>query len=182
MLIHKAVFFDRDGVINKEIIRSGVVDSPLSPEEFEVYPEIIEAIRLCRHYGYKVVVVSNQPRVARGTLSREMLDKIHHKMGAVLAEAGVSLDAVYVCPHDNSDGCNCRKPKPGMLLAAAVALNIDLKQSYMLGDRRQDIQAGSAAGCKTILLKKNYNVGIAAEFTIDKLQEIEQLLPVDGGL
>ena len=149
----KAIFLDRDGTINK------YVGFLRKTEEFELLPSVAEAIRKINSSGYLAVVITNQPVIARGEVTWEGLEEIHNKMETELGKQDAYLDAIYFCPHHPHKGfageveelkidCNCRKPKPGMLLKAAENLNIDLKNSYMIGDSDSDVQAGNAAGCK----------------------------------
>lgn len=151
----KAVFLDRDGTINKYV---GFLQKI---EDFELIPGVSNAIRKINESGYLVIVVTNQPVIARGELSLEELDEIHHKMETLLGQDGAYIDAVYYCPHHPDRGyeaerkefkidCECRKPKPGMLIKAAQDFHIDLKHSWMVGDGKNDIQAGKSAGCKTV--------------------------------
>ena len=156
-----AVFIDRDGVINELIYFQdlGIIDTPFTPEQFRLIPGVGEAIRAINKMGYKAIVVSNQPGIARNHFGEETLAQIDAKMKQELARAGAFLDAIYYCPHhpraDNGTyrmECDCRKPKPGLLLRAARDLNIDLSASYMVGDNITDIQAGRSAGCRTILV------------------------------
>lgn len=153
----KAIFLDRDGTINK------YVGFLRNEEEFELIDGVAEAIRKINESGYLAIVVTNQPVIARGEVTFEGLETIHNKMETLLGKEGAYLDAIYFCPHHPHSGyegevkelkidCDCRKPKPGMLLKAAQDLNIDLSQSYMVGDGENDIKAGKAAGCKTVLL------------------------------
>ena len=153
----KAIFLDRDGTINK------YVGFLRKEEEFELLPGVDEAVKKINKAGYLAVVVTNQPVIARGEVSYDGLEAIHNKMETLLGKEGAYLDGIYFCPHHPHSGyedevkelkidCNCRKPKPGMLLRAAQDLNIDLNQSYMVGDSDNDIKAGKAAGCKTVLL------------------------------
>ena len=153
----KAIFLDRDGTINK------YVGFLRKEEEFELIDGVAEAIKKINQSGYLAVVVTNQPVIARGEVTFKGLEKIHNKMETLLGMKGAYLDGIYFCPHHPHSGyegevkklkmdCDCRKPKPGMFLKAAEDLNIDLSQSYMIGDGENDIGAGKAAGCKTVLL------------------------------
>jgi len=144
--INKAVFIDRDGTIARDVPYCS------RPEDFELLPGVAEGIRLLNEHGFKVVVVTNQSGIARGYFTEEMLAKIHDKMRTELAKHGACVDAIYYCPHHPDDECECRKPKPKMLLQAASDLDIDLKQSYIIGDKDMDIEMGRRAGCKTILI------------------------------
>lgn len=143
----KAVFLDRDGVINKTLIKMGKPRAPYSLEEFAYIEGVMEAIERLKDRGYILVVVTNQPDVARGWVSREQVDLVNN-----LVINDLKVDALKSCFHTEKDQCECRKPKPGMLLAAASELSIDLRHSYMVGDRLSDIKAGQSAGCISILV------------------------------
>ena len=157
----KAIFLDRDGTIN---VYKGFLTKP---EDFELIKGAAEAIRSINRSGYLAIVVSNQPVIARGECSFEELQTIHNKMETLLGKEGAFVDAIYYCPHHPDKGfegerpdykydCDCRKPKPGLLLKAAQDLNIDLAQSIMIGDSDRDVQAGQQAGCKqSILINMN---------------------------
>ncbi len=160
----KAVFLDRDGTINRYV---GFLKSI---EDFELLPGVAEAIREINESGYLAIVVTNQPVIARGEITREQLREIHNKMETLLAREGAYIDAIYYCPHHPDRGyegeiaelktdCECRKPKPGLLLKAAEDYNIDLSSSWMAGDSRRDIEAGKAAGCKTVLVENTAEFG-----------------------
>lgn len=153
----KAIFLDRDGTINRY---AGFLRNV---EDFELLPDVAEAIKRINKSGYLAIVVSNQPVIARGEITTEELQQIHNKMETLLGLKGAYLDAIYYCPHHPDKGydgeipslkidCECRKPKPGMLLKAASEYNIDLEESWMIGDRENDIKAGKAAKCKTALI------------------------------
>lgn len=153
----KAIFLDRDGTINK------YVGFLRSIDEFELLPGVSEAIKQINDSDYLAIVVTNQPVIARGEVSYGQLRETHNKMETKLGEAGAYIDALYFCPHHPDKGfegeiaelkvdCNCRKPKPGMLLKAAEDYHIDLSASWMVGDQKSDILAGQAAGCKTVLI------------------------------
>ena len=153
----KAVFLDRDGTINKYVGFLRDID------EFELLDGVAGAIKKINASGYLAIVVTNQPVIARGEVSFEELERIHNKMETLLGKEGAYLDAIYFCPHHPHKGyegerpelkldCNCRKPKPGMLLKAAQDFNIDLAKSWMIGDGENDIRAGQNAGCRTALI------------------------------
>lgn len=155
----KAVFLDRDGTINR------YVGFLRSAEEFELLPDVARTIKKLNISGYLVIVVTNQPVIARGEVTVEQLQEIHNKMETILGHGGAYVDAIYYCPHHPHAGyegeitelkmeCNCRKPKPGMFFKAAEEFNIDLKQSWMIGDSENDILAGKAAGCNTVFIGK----------------------------
>ncbi len=148
----KPCFLDRDGVINKAFVRDGKPFSPPTQQDLEILPGVPEALRDLRSHGYKLLVVTNQPDVARGKQSQQALDAIHNELRAKLP-----LDDILACVHTDEDNCDCRKPLPGMLLEAAKKHNIDMAASYMIGDRWKDIEAGYNAGCKTILVDYGYS-------------------------
>lgn len=153
----KAVFLDRDGTINQY---NGFITKP---EELKLLKGAAEAVRIINDSGYLAIVVSNQPVIARGDCTKEQLKEIHNKMETELGKEGAYIDDLYYCPHHPDKGfagerpeykieCSCRKPKPGMLLQAAAKYNIDLKQSYMVGDSFRDVEAGLAAGCMPVYI------------------------------
>lgn len=145
----KAAFLDRDGVIN-ERAREG--EYTTTWEEMRILPGVAQAIGLLNRAGYLVVVVTNQRCIAKGLINSSQLEDLHKRMCDELARGGGIIDAVYYCPHDFAPPCDCRKPKPGMLLQAAREHDIDLATSWMIGDSARDTGAGKAAGCRTIRL------------------------------
>ena len=147
-----AVFLDRDGVLNRVYLREGMPHPPDSVEQFELLPGVADAVRRLHAAGYALVVVTNQPDVARGTQTRAGVEAIHARLCAELP----MLD-VMTCFHDDGDNCACRKPKPGMLHEAARRWGLDLEQSFLVGDRWRDVLAGEAAGCRTILVETPYS-------------------------
>jgi D-glycero-D-manno-heptose 1,7-bisphosphate phosphatase len=149
----RAVFLDRDGVINRALEREHKPFPPRNLDEFEILPDVPAACAKLKAAGFLLVVATNQPDIGRGTLAREVVEKIHAHMTARLP-----IDRVEVCYHagKNDLECDCRKPKPGMLLRAARDLNIDLAQSWMVGDRWRDVDCGHAAGCTTIFIDCGY--------------------------
>jgi D-glycero-D-manno-heptose 1,7-bisphosphate phosphatase len=147
-----AVFLDRDGVLNKTVVRDGAPRPPASAAELELLPGVEEATRRLAGAGLALIVVTNQPDVARGAQSRERVEEIND-----LLLRRLPLLDVYTCYHDDADGCACRKPRPGMLLAAARARGIDPGRSFMVGDRWSDVAAGQAAGCFSILIARPYS-------------------------
>jgi len=152
--MRRAVFLDRDGVINRALERDGLPYAAMSQGEFEIYPEVPAACARLKAAGFRLVVATNQPDVGRGTLKAEVVEAIHAEMCRRLP-----IDRVEVCCHPGQglSDCDCRKPKPGLLLHAARELGIDLAQSWMVGDRWRDIDCGAAAGCKTIFIERHYN-------------------------
>ena len=160
MYKQKAIFLDRDGTINKYVGFLRNID------DFELNDGVSEAIKKINRSKYLAIVVTNQPVIARGEVTFEQLNEIHNKMETLLGQDGAYLDAIYYCPHHPDSGfegevkelkidCDCRKPKPGMLYKAAEDFNIDLSESYMIGDSDNDILAGNAAGCKSIKIEKD---------------------------
>jgi D-glycero-D-manno-heptose 1,7-bisphosphate phosphatase len=144
-----AVFLDRDGVLNRAVIRNGQPYPPASVDQLEILPGVPAALDRLKRAGYRLVVVTNQPDIARGVTSPEAVEAIHQKL-----RESLTLDEIRVCPHDDADACACRKPRPGLLLAPAT---IDVGTSIMVGDRWRDIDAGKAAGCRwTILIDYGY--------------------------
>ena len=148
-----AVFLDRDGIINRALERDHRPYPPVSLNEFEILPDVSAACARLKQACFLLVVVTNQPDVGRGTLQQETVEAIHAEMCRRLP-----IDRVEVCYHSGKDqsDCDCRKPKPGMLLRAARELGIDLPQSWMVGDRWRDIDCGHAAGCHTIFIDRGY--------------------------
>jgi D-glycero-D-manno-heptose 1,7-bisphosphate phosphatase len=148
----RAVFLDRDGVLSRAVVRDGKPYPPASVEELEILPGVTEACSQLERAGLRLVMVTNQPDISRGTQTRETVDAINRAVQRRLA-----LDDVRVCPHDDKDGCACRKPAPGLLLDAAQDSGIDLKASVMVGDRWRDIECGKRAGCKTVFIDRGYD-------------------------
>lgn len=156
-----AVFLDRDGVINRLAFfpELGLIDSPLNPAQFELIPGAAEAIHRFNTLGLKVIVVSNQPAIAKGKMTKELFEKVRLKMGLLLAEKGAHVDAEYYCFHhpqavkqEYKAVCDCRKPQPGLILQAKKDFALVSSQCYLIGDGLTDIKAGQAAGCTTILI------------------------------
>ena len=148
----RAVFLDRDGVINHAVVVDGVPHPPASLEEFALLPEVPEALARLVAEGFALVVVTNQPDVARGTQARDRVEALNDRVRVTLPV----LD-VLTCFHDDADRCTCRKPMPGLLLEAARRWQLDLRASFMVGDRWSDVVAGQRAGCRTLLIDVPYN-------------------------
>lgn len=175
----KAIFLDRDGTINE------LVGFLTDINQFNILPGVAEAIRKINRSSFLAIVVSNQPVIARGELTIDELEEIHKKMETILGQNGAYVDGIYYCPHHPDKGfkgerpelkinCTCRKPKPGMLFNAAKDYNIDLSESYMVGDSENDIKAGKAAGCKTILVNNKNEYG--QDYTFASLKECIETL------
>jgi D-glycero-D-manno-heptose 1,7-bisphosphate phosphatase len=146
------VFLDRDGVLNAVVLRDGSPHPPASAGEVQILPDVQSAVARLRNGGFELVVVSNQPDVARGVQARDGVEAINEVLRQELG-----LDHFRVCYHDDADGCECRKPKPGLILDAAREFGLDLGESVMIGDRWRDVDAGNSAGCRTILLEAPYS-------------------------
>jgi D-glycero-D-manno-heptose 1,7-bisphosphate phosphatase len=162
----QAVFFDRDGVINKVILRNGKPFSPRKFEEFELSDGIKEILEKLKRKDFINIIITNQPDLTRHLVQQKELQKMHD-----LIRAKLPVDDIFVCPHDDGDNCNCRKPKPGMLLEAAEKWDIDLSNSFLIGDQWKDMEAGKAAGCVTIVLDYVYNQDVKADARIWDLWE-----------
>ena len=149
----RAVFLDRDGVINRALARDSKPFAPRNLSEFEILPEVPAALEKLKAAGFLLIVATNQPDVGRGTLKQEIVEEIHAYLMSQLP-----VDRVEVCYHpgQGQSNCDCRKPRPGMLRNAADALKLDLPQSWMVGDRWRDVDCGHAAGCKTIFIDRGY--------------------------
>ena len=146
----KAIFLDRDGVINQE--RKDYVKKL---DEFIILDKTSDEINIIKNRGFLVIIITNQSPINRKLLSVETLNKIHEKLQSYLERYDTSFDGVYFCPHTPSENCECRKPKPGLILQAVIDFQIDLSESYMIGNSETDIHAAKNAGCKGILLKKD---------------------------
>jgi D-glycero-D-manno-heptose 1,7-bisphosphate phosphatase len=171
--VKRAVFLDRDGTINRAVVRDGKPYPPALLEEFELLPGAEHAIDALRKAGFLIIVVTNQPDVATGVQRREVVEAMHSKLHAV----GL-CDDVKVCYHTDADGCDCRKPKPGMLIEAAREWKIDLTRSFMVGDRWRDVAAGKAAGCYTFFIDNKYRERRAdnPDRVVGSLQEAGKLI------
>lgn len=178
----RAVFLDRDGVINKPLVRDGRPYPPAEARDFELYEDVATGCAKLEAAGYLLVVVTNQPDVARKTQAREAVEEMHRKMREALPQ----IARVEVCWHAGAawdDPCDCRKPQPGMVLRAAEALNIDLSQSFLIGDRWRDVDCGHNAGCRTIFVDRNYAEALQQQpdWTVKSFgQAVEVILPAAG--
>ena len=162
----RAVFLDRDGVLNRVVWRDGKPASPRSIEELEIEGEALAAAIALKAAGFKLFVVTNQPDVRRGLMSDAALDAIH----AALTRA-LPVDAIAACRHDNADACACRKPRPGLLLELAGRHGIDLASSFMVGDQDRDTACGREAGCASVLIARPYNSGAGADHVVESLSQ-----------
>lgn len=147
-----AVFLDRDGIINEPIIRDGLPFSPMDVDEFYFTSEIVPLTKKIKDRGFSIFVISNQPEVARGNLSTEMLAKMN-----ILMMKKLPIKDFIICTHDDADQCSCRKPRPGSIISLSEKYGINLRKSFMIGDRWKDVEAGKSAGCRTIFLDRGYS-------------------------
>jgi D-glycero-D-manno-heptose 1,7-bisphosphate phosphatase len=164
----RAVFLDRDGVINQAVVRDGKPYPPSGVGELRIVDGAAEAVRDLKQTGFLLIVVTNQPDIARGTQNRAAVDAIHQALREALP-----LDDFFVCPHDDADRCGCRKPLPGLLLSAADKYDIDLSRSFMVGDRWRDVYAGMRAGCETVWIDYGYREKASAakpSVTVDSIR------------
>jgi D-glycero-D-manno-heptose 1,7-bisphosphate phosphatase len=163
-----AVFLDRDGVLNETFVRDGVPTPPRSLAEFRLLPGVVDACEDLKQAGFVLVVVTNQPDIARGTQTQAEVELMHEQLRTL-----VPLDDVCICPHDDGDACACRKPQPGMLLAAAERLGLDLSRSACIGDRWRDVEAARRAGVTAIYVECNYDepAPVGADVAVANLPE-----------
>jgi D-glycero-D-manno-heptose 1,7-bisphosphate phosphatase len=148
---NRAVFLDRDGVLVRAFVRDDVPRPARTLEELELLPGVADACADLRAAGFLLICVTNQPDIARGTVTAAEVDRLNDRVRELLG-----LDDVVTCPHDDADDCDCRKPRPGLLLRAAARFDVDLAASVMVGDRWRDIEAGRAAGCRTVFVQHGY--------------------------
>lgn len=170
-----AIFLDRDGTI----IKSGIGKPATRLEEFDFMPRAVEGLKMMQDLGYLLVVTTNQSGVADGRWTLEQCQTINHEMCSRLNAEGILLSAIYMCTHHKTDDCDCRKPKPGMLLTAKRMFGIDFNGSYMVGNELKDVLAGKNAGCKTIKIKDDYKEDIykvTPDYEADNLLEAAGLI------
>ncbi len=168
-----AVFLDRDGVINRAEVRAGKPYPPADLQALEILPGVPQALAALHAAGWLLIVVTNQPDVARGTTPRATVEAINQHLQSTLP-----LDEIRTCYHDSGDGCDCRKPLPGALLAAGRLHGIDMARSFMVGDRWRDIEAGQRAGCKTIFVDHGYaeKQPDSCDYTVQALSEAAEII------
>jgi D-glycero-D-manno-heptose 1,7-bisphosphate phosphatase len=176
--VRRAVFLDRDGVLVETHVRDGAAYAVTTLAEFRVEPGAAVQVARLRAAGLVCIVFTNQPEVARGVITPEVLDAMHD-----LLRAAMPIDDVYVCPHDEGDGCACRKPLPGMLEAAAARWEVSLPDSFVIGDRWRDIDAGRAVGCYSVLLERDYSGPTTADARVATLADAVDvvLAQLEGG-
>ena len=149
--MQKAIFLDRDGVLNKTLIENDLPRSPNSLKELVLLPGVVDACFNLKKAGFKLIGITNQPEVARGNLSILVMEEMNKFLKELLA-----IDEFYACTHDDTSNCKCRKPKPGMLLSASIDFSINLAESYLIGDRWKDIAAGQSVGCTCYFIDNQY--------------------------
>ena len=149
--MYKTVFLDRDGVVNEPIIRNGRPFPPRSVSETVISPGVHQGLSQLKNKGFLLIVITNQPDLARKISKQDEVDQINRFLANNLP-----LDDFFVCPHDDVDFCDCRKPKPGLIFRSMEKYPIDLKNSFLVGDRWRDVEAGIAAGCATVFINRNY--------------------------
>lgn len=173
-MANRAVFLDRDGTLAKDVHYCS------RPDDFELFPNTAKAIRLLNEHCFKVIIITNQSGVARGYFTEETLAEIHGKMKKELDKEGAWVDGIYYCPHHPDDNCDCRKPKPKLLLQAAKDFDIDLEHSFVVGDLQMDIELGRAVGCKTILVRKEDEATDPDAVVSDLLEAAWKILTWEG--
>ena len=151
-MMQPAVFLDRDGVLSRSLVKDGKAYAPRVLKEFRLLPRAVDSVKRLKISGFIVVVVTNQPDIGNALVSRSVVDSMNDRL-----RSRTAVDDIEMCPHRQDEGCSCRKPKPGMLLNAARRHDIDLKRSFMVGDRASDIVAGETAGCHTVFIDRRYN-------------------------
>ena len=164
--MRRAIFLDRDGTLNKPFIKNGLPFSPPSFNEFEILPGVKESLLKLKKLNFVCLLITNQPDVSRGKIKKKTVIQMNNFL-----KREVKLDDIFVCYHDDHNNCECRKPKPGLILNAKKKWDIDLNKSYMIGDRWKDVQAGINAGCKTVFINNNYKETkeVKANFITDSL-------------
>lgn len=176
--MNKAVFLDRDGVINKVIIKNGKHFSPKNFEEFEFVENIQQAVKRLKDQGYLILVATNQPDIARKKLDPTELEKMTQAI-----RNNLDVDEIFICLHDDDDQCDCRKPKPGMIFNGAKKFDVDLEKSFFIGDTRKDMQAAKAANCKSILIDAIYNQDVDCFKRVKNIiQAVDFILEVQKGV
>ena len=169
----KAIFLDRDGIINHVKIINGKPHPPSNLSEFLIMPNIQEFLELTHKNNYLNIIITNQPDVSRGKISASAVEEINTHIKKKL-----KVDDIYTCFHDDKDFCECRKPKPGNIIKASMNYQIDLSNSYMIGDRWRDIESGQKAGCKTIYVDYNYDEAkpTTYDFKVNSVKELKRIV------
>jgi histidinol-phosphate phosphatase family protein len=162
--MQKVVFLDRDGVLNKN-----KDDYVKHISELEIFPFISESIKKLQSVGFKIIVITNQSAINRGLITEKHLNEIHEKIQSFLIQHNAKIDYFYYCPHTPTENCSCRKPKSGLLLKAIDDFSIDVNNSWFIGDRDSDIQAGQSVGCKTLKIQNNFNLEKAVNLILKSI-------------
>jgi len=160
----KSVFLDRDGVLNKN-----KDDYVKHISELEIFPFISESIKKLQSVGFKIIVITNQSAINRGLMTEKHLNEIHERIQSFLIQHNTKIDYFYYCPHTPTENCSCRKPKTGLLLKAIDDFSIDVNNSWFIGDRDSDIQAGESVGCKTLKIQNNFNLEKAVNLILKSI-------------
>ena len=179
----RAVFLDRDGVLNRPVVRNRKPHPPSNPNDFQLYDDVIDGCARLKAASFLLVVITNQPDVGRGIQSRAAVEAMHLKLQSALP----SLDRIEICYHGGErygQLCDCRKPRPGLILRAAADLNINPKQSWVIGDRWRDIDCACAAGCRAIFIDRGYkeNLRQTPDFTVTNFREAVSVVLRDAGV
>jgi D-glycero-D-manno-heptose 1,7-bisphosphate phosphatase len=171
--MNKAIFLDRDGVINQVTLQNGKPHPPKNLRELKLLPKVTDALKILKDEDFFLFVITNQPDVSRGAISRSEVEEINQFL-----RNSLPIDDIFTCYHDDYDNCDCRKPKPGSILRLANQYNITIDKSFMIGDRWRDIEAGASAGCRTIFVDYDYNEirPISYNFKVKSLFEAAQLI------
>lgn len=174
--MHKAVFIDRDGTLN--VAKESYV---FRIEDFEVYPDVVEGMKLLSKTDYKLIIISNQAGIAKKLYAEKDTEMFNEHLKKFIIENDGRIDCIYYCPHQPQDSCDCRKPGTGMLIKAKNDFNLDLKKSFVIGDQMTDIEMGKRAGCKTILIKTGYGgddkkIDVKPDFTAENLLEAANII------
>ena len=171
-MINKAIFFDRDGVFNELVFRpSGSLTAPWKDNEFRYLDGINLATQIAKEKGLYTFLVTNQPDINNGLTTKETVESFHERL-----QNKFNFDEIIFCPHSKSEGCRCRKPLPGMILQLANKWKISLQDSFMVGDTWKDIDAGKSAGCSTILIERDYNLEVKADYVVKNANEAANLV------
>ena len=170
-LKNKAIFFDRDGVLNHLVQRNGSLYSPQKFEDFYIVDDVIEAVDSVHKMGYLAIVISNQPDISRGKLKQSELDKMTQ-----LLNDKTNIDDIFYCAHDDSNRCNCRKPAPGLFIMAKAKYNLDFDKSFMIGDTWKDVDAAKNADIPMILIDRNYNQDLKVSIRVNSLIDAISLI------
>lgn len=181
--MEKAIFFDRDGTLNRTFVRDNKPYTPTNPNDLVLFPETAQTLRELKDLGYLLIVISNQPDIALGKITEETKEALIMKFRELLESENVPIDAIYYCHHHPDsinpkypNECTCRKPKPEMVIKATQDFNIDLTKSWVVGDIDKDVNLGIAVGCKTILFRQPYSGQCQPDFEVANLLDIVKII------